>query len=98
MTTSTPQWLRTVEKKRGLRDQAITRFSDGSDVAHQVPLYVVPKGSALNGLEPLHPKESSKPDKDRQMPSGIDDIKCIQQAISSGTVTASELCMAYISR
>jgi hypothetical protein len=37
MTTSTPQWLQTVEKKRALRDQAISNFLDGSAIAHQVP-------------------------------------------------------------
>lgn len=64
----TPQWLQTVNRKRGLRDEAILSFA--------------------KAFESPELTEATS----------IDAIDQIQQAILSGALTASTLCIAYISR
>ncbi|KAH4611450.1 hypothetical protein HBI38_118940 [Parastagonospora nodorum] len=81
MATSTPQWLQTVEKKRALRDEAISKFLTGHDASAK-PVHNKPE--ILNG--------------NGDSTAGLEDVEGIQKAISSGKVTAAELCAAYINR
>ncbi|CAO2656538.1 Nn.00g053410.m01.CDS01 [Neocucurbitaria sp. VM-36] len=83
MTVSdTPQWLRTVDKKRQMRDDAIQAFIK----VHKAPsesLHLDGLGTARGTL---------------QDPLAIDNIEEISQVIHSGVVTASQLLEAYIHR
>ncbi|KAF2026113.1 acetamidase [Setomelanomma holmii] len=77
-----PRWMETVEKKRSIRRDAISSFLKDR-----------------NGAEDsLHPAENGSIDGAAQKFAAIDSVAEIQQAIRSGAVTASGLCVAYINR
>jgi hypothetical protein len=46
----------------------------------------------------MPPNEHGNYKSGTEFPTAIDDVEMIQRAISSGDVTATEMCMAYINR
>ncbi|KAF1952794.1 amidase [Byssothecium circinans] len=83
MTVSEPQWLQTTNKKRHNRDDAIRRFTELHEASSKV--------------RTLHERGNATSNGDDTTPS-IDSVDGILGAISSGAVTATDLCTDYISR
>ncbi|KAF9736094.1 amidase [Paraphaeosphaeria minitans] len=82
--SATPQWLQIVDKKRNSRDEAISRFSEAQD-------------ASSGTLHPDGPSNGTVDDATSQETS-FDSIGDVLGAISAGTLTATELCTAYIKR
>ena len=98
--TTTPQWQQGVARKRHDRDEAIRRFLDAQSAASEVRLLSGLCGSALTLLQTLR-----STDVDQKAAGGatsqetsFDRIVDLLGAISAGSMTATELCTAYIQR
>jgi hypothetical protein len=84
-----PRWLQTAQEKRRLRDEAIQKFTSTHEVRsiHRV----TQNGNELKKLQPT--AETFLP-----VPTRLENIDGILQAIRSGAVTATRLCTDYIYR
>ncbi|KAJ8111798.1 hypothetical protein OPT61_g5692 [Boeremia exigua] len=77
-----PQWLQVVNEKRLTRKKTIDRFLDAHQARFEV-LHLDTFGSTKSGARDI---------------AAIDSIADTLQAIASGTVSASALCIAYVHR
>ena len=100
--TTIPSWQQVVAKKRENRDEAIRQFLNTQGAASGVRLLsglcgaalTVPQTLRVNGLSNGASTTTSATSQD----TSFDRIGDLLGAISAGTLTATELCTAFIER
>lgn len=98
--TTVPAWQQVVARKRDNRDEAIRQFLDTQGAASAVRLLSGLGGAALTAPQTLRVNGlcNGTATGATSQETSFQEIKHILGAISAGTLTATELCTAFIQR